>query len=336
MVNTLLSSYLDANTLIPDRVHSVVQLFEQQFGVDHVDVQKELTSDAFSSGVSFEKYISQLTSYSIIIKIDSETVTNELGQHTRIYDLFIKIPLRTNGTMRDDLQYIRSTFTRSQFKSGYVHSHCWMLRKDELDKWGSVCFGTGPIRYTVRALNSDYDINRWMGMIAELRQIVRVESLAGGPYIKLSTIQDGFEELKSFSVALVNKKLKPLIKSYIRSGRTKWGFIGYNYCLGTTFVEWLIDFTAYYKEYKKHFPNTPNIIKPTYIRNNKVFVQSGYTTPIDYNQYIGKHVLFFKGEDIKLNILDSEDDVQKLDLVDYNIGASILNHLLNTLNAPNS
>ena len=42
-------------------------------------------------------------------------------------------------------------------------------------------------------------------------------------------------------------RYKKVIKSYIRAKRLKIGNIQGQFCLGTTFTEWLIDFTNYAK-----------------------------------------------------------------------------------------
>ena len=242
------------------RLYEILELFKQQFGEDHIDFDVFTTQENLPSYVSLSS-VSQYFllccdtwKHNIVIKIDKETVKNELGLSTVIYDLFIKLEFRRNGALCYGIYYKKATFTKNQLLSHYIHSHCPRLYASDRIEWQHVCTGNGPINNSVTALAyADTPLERYYGFIAELRQIVRVESLQGGPYIKIEDINGTLKERKLVNMVTLTftNKQKEFVKSYIRSNRLKLGVINGKFCLGCSFVEWLTDLTEYAKAWGK-------------------------------------------------------------------------------------
>lgn len=275
--------------------------------------------------------------WEVIIRFPHETITNEFGKSVDIYDFFVKVFLKFDGTYRGTAA-IKSTYTEAQFYSGYVHSHCPSVRQDAdgIKEWKSMCFGSGPIGNTARLLvDPQCNSTLWVAFATELRQWVRTESVGGGPYFRMEHISNKYEEVLSAKPVcphrVVKSWLKPLIKSYIRAERLKLGFVGKQYRLGTTFTEWLIDFSNYALAWgEKNKVVIPT--SDTLVINNKICKIVGSRGDTDrYAHLVGNTVLNFKGEAIPLKIIQGEK-VEHLNLISYTIGLYIIKNMLKIIN----
>lgn len=351
LVSDIIVRRFKKNKAWSERLANVISIFKQQFGEEYIDVQPLKGDDDFiTSYISGSSISDRLRSldlkipvYQIIIRIPRETVTNELGLSTTIYDLFIKLEMTRAGTLQHGVRYLRSTFTENQLFSHYIHSHCTRLDYSNLGEWHSVCTGSGPINNSFRNLSLTYTpLEAWYGFIAELRQIVRIESLDGGPYIRMESIMGPFKPLNSVNPKGVrgifragdSQSSKALIKSYILSKNLKLGFLNGRFCLGETFVEWLIGFTEYAKEWGKINNKTINFEKVT-LKDNVIYAPDGNTTQGNFdrmNGLIGNAVITFKGTVYKLKIMEDDSTRQVRELISPAVGATILTAMLNTLN----
>lgn len=326
-----------------EEAKSVRDLFASCFGEDHIDMvkPKEGFESIFPDDSQEDEAILRAVYdgwgyWNIIVKFDHEVVTNEVGMHVDIYDLFVRIPISKNGMFRAFLAYKRSTFTENQLFSGYIHSHTPRLNLSEggIKRWGTVCTGSGPIGTTINTIRTTNDQNLWLGFIAELRQIVRRESLEGGPYIRMEYIKGHSLEVKTVdSVRMENiRRFVPLMKSYIRAGRMRFGFVGGEFCLGIPVTEWLVDFTNYAiawgRENLESIPTTE-----VTIQDNKIFIESGENIRVmqSMNNLIGKPVITFKGRTYPLTVLKSNDKTKK-SLFDYRIALTLLKSTLGIIN----
>ena len=275
--------------------------------------------------------------WQVIIKFPHETITNEIGNRVDIYDFFVKILIKYDGSFHG-INANKATYTEDQLYSGYVHSHCPSLSRtvDGVREWRSMCFGSGPINNTMYSLrNRDHDDRLWIAFAAELRQWVRTESTDGGPYFRMSSISNKYKEVEyevpARPAPRMREQVLPLIKSYIRADRLKIGFASGKYCLGTSFTEWLADFSEYARAWASK-NNVPLNFVDTLVINNKICkVEHPSSTRDEYRNLVGVTVLKFKGEDIKLKVVQGEK-VEHLSLIDYRFGLYIVKTLLDTIN----
>lgn len=330
-INTLISCFGDTDV---DAVRCLLVPSE----VSESYLQRFLTGTPNEQVAHLLEYFKNIRSYwSIIIRFPHETITNEFGKKVDIYDFFVKVNIRYNGTFHG-ISAIKSTYTEDQLYSGYVHSHCPSVYQDPdgIKEWKNMCFGAGPINGTMRALNiAGYDDRLWIAFASELRQWVRTESTDGGPYFRMEHISNKYEKVLSAQPLcphrVVKTWLKPLMKSYIRAERLKIGYIGRQYCLGTTFTEWLIDFSAYALAWGEK----NNVFVPTedtLIINNKVCEVVGSPNNADrYAGLIGREVLTFKRNPIPLKVIQGEN-VEHQNLINYKLGLYIVKKMLNVIN----
>lgn len=334
---------------ISKRMIDVLDIFKQQFGESHVDFVRESNEEIYDNNENsyitsvyfVVQYIrSYAAAYSIILKVDKETVTNETGCSTVIYDLFIRLMFYRQGTIRWGIHYKRSSFTRNQLYSMYIHSHCPSLTLNRPDEWKCVCTGSGPIGGTMSKMSiSNYPLEYVYGFIAELRQIIRVESLQGGPYMHLDRISGPYAKVTDLTLLRGDASslthitnYKALIKSYIKSGRLKLGYINSCFCLGCTFVEWLIDFTQYAQAWgEKNSINIP--VERVLIKDNTLCTQlDTYWSENDINRALGKPVITFKGTEYVLKMIDSDSNTEQRLLIDPMAAAKLIKAILDTLN----
>lgn len=331
---------------ISKKLVDVLDIFKQQFGESHVDFVRESAEEVYENNYITSVYLAaqyirdNLATYSIILKVDKETVTNETGCSTVIYDLFVRLLFYRKGTIRWGIWYKRSSFTRNQLYSMYIHSHCPSLTLDCPEEWKCVCTGSGPIGSTMSRMGiPSYNLERVYGFIAELRQIIRVESLEGGPYMHLDRISGPYEKVTDLIMRrgdtspLTNiPNYKALIKSYIKSGRLKLGYINSCFCLGCTFVEWLIDFTQYAQAWgEKNSIRIP--VEPVLIKDNTLCKQlDTYWSENDINRALGKPVITFKGTEYVLRMIDGDSNTEQRSLINPKAAAKLIKTILDTLN----
>lgn len=132
----------------------------------------------------------------ILIKYPEITVTNENDRSTNIKDLYVKLTFHLDGAFRS-MEGIRSTYNESEFNARYAHSH--LPGKVTAGIFQNFCLGSGPISITLQNFrNTDFEnfdadelYPYFCLLLAELNTYVQTESLEGGPYVKLATIQTG-------------------------------------------------------------------------------------------------------------------------------------------------
>ena len=326
------------------RLYEVLELFKQQFGEDHIDFDVFTTQEirqrslpSYTSCTSVQSYFllcQDTWHHNIVIKIDKETVKNELGLSTVIYDLFIKLEFRRNGALCYGIYYKKATFTKSQLLSHYIHSHCPRLYANDEIKWQHVCTGSGPINSSVIALTSiEEPLEHYYGFIAELRQIVQVESLQGGPYIKIEEINGALKERKLVNMKALYFTNKPneFVKSYIRSNRLKLGIINGKFCLGCSFVEWLVDLTEYAKAWGKENNQTIALVD-SIVKDNKLYQKEEQYANESMLRLVGKPVITFRNKEYCIQIIDDGSDAQTKKLINPAEAASLLHRILSVLN----
>lgn len=134
-------------------------------------------------------YVKNLESC-VIIYYPKVTVENEYNQKHTIYDTYVKVILQHYRITAFYLN--RAAYTTEEIAVGYVHSHTPHRNlRTEYPIYSRVCLGTGPISNTISNLNTpNFDMDLVGLFCQELDNYLQVESLVGGPYIKMSTISN--------------------------------------------------------------------------------------------------------------------------------------------------
>ena len=144
------------------------------------------------------------STYYVTIRFPQVTVSNEFDESTIIRDLYTCIYFTSTGAFRGTRMF-RTTFTDLEIYKGYVHSHlpklihCFSndneLTSSHIDRIvdysESPCLGTGPLVRVISFLVNSFDEDYWGLYFAELARYVTIESVSGGPYIRMNNLVNG-------------------------------------------------------------------------------------------------------------------------------------------------
>lgn len=302
--------------LIP-KVKEVVEIFNEFFGEDKIDVQKP----------------SEL--YEILIYYPSVTVTNEYDQSIDISELYIKISIASNGTLFGGFTMNRAEYDIVQYTKNYMHSHVRSIHKGDHSIFQSPCLGRGPIVDTINTLNSRYDRDIWKLFCVELDKFVKTESVSGVPYHYLNSVYsvkdtelglDYMVDNLNISLRRYNLDENLFINGFIRYIIDKKA-LKFNYSCGTfniahskfdilfiisnMFIDWynqyIITGPSNYPKYRiQDGVEIRSIVKECVIKDRKVFSLGALDLGIPQNII---EVCTFKGNRINLKIKPIERDI---------------------------
>ena len=288
----------------------------------------------------------------LLIYIPKTTITNEHNKSIQITDLFVRVPLNDDGTVRLSVFYARTSYTTAQWLCGYRHSHTPSFARNEADMFSEVCTGDGPINNTLRSLhvgiNADNPII-WGLLFWELSKIIKIESEHGGPYIYMNSV--GVQgEVVDTSVTLSDifyhddavKLVEKFLPDYISYGRFKVAFQNGGFCLPTSTLEWIMDFSNLFFVWAANNGHSTRdyegILEDLFVLNNKVVKPSVALADEDWNllkTFKNKVSIRFKGVDFSVYITDvtnTEGAPKAIKVINRTFCVKILYILLQILN----
>lgn len=130
----------------------------------------------------------QVPLYTIIVHFHNITVSNEHDESTLIEDIYAKVNVNHQGLLINRMWWLRTTVSWWHYISEYRHSHLPHVSLASPPEWMTPCLGTGPIVMTIDSLQTSVDLDLWPLFWLELDKCIRVESLDGGPYIRISQL----------------------------------------------------------------------------------------------------------------------------------------------------
>lgn len=329
------------------KVYAVYDVFKDYFGEAYVDLQG-LPSDTQLREVYYSNQLQSDGSFSftytpsislpedpfILVWWPSVTVTNEYDKSVTIDDLYAKISLTLLGCICNNFRLNRSTYSLLQYQSDYMHSHVNGIPSDP-EYFTSPCLGRGPINRTIAFLHSTFDTTMWMLFCNELAAYVTVESVSGTPYRYLERIggtssnKQGFtvntnyaEVLKKFVRAfcgdcpyLPSELVQNFALYYLKNGHLKFNFSDGAFSIGMSFYNFIIDISNSFIAWFNSLPSPKvsvshlfdwGVIKKKIISNGTIYdTFSSHNSSLNN---VGKHVIFFKGQDIKLRVYATHTD----------------------------
>ena len=231
----------------------------------------------------------------ILIYFPEFTIKNSSGDTHKILDLYVvlKPVLCSNGpNFGNSIYGFRTTLTDKEYSSGYIHSH--IISTDvyfehfSLNDYAykSFCLGSSEVIDIMQILNnsSSFDKNMFELLLLTLDTYVKWESLEGGPYIRMSTID--FDRSGSSHIFVPTQHKEDAIYLIERSinVRKNWEYVHNN---GTIKVVYSDDFV--------------NSLKKLFMDNNYTHLfctkkgdryyylsDSGYNIP----RVLSKYILF--------------------------------------------
>lgn len=172
----------------------------------------------------------------ILIRFPEVKITNEYNKSIIIKDLFARLTIDESLKLVGQIQLNRSTYTYKQFSHNYMHSHMHFIPNDDYTAFNAPCFGSGPIVETMVTLNTVYDLDIYELLCYELAKYVTVESISGGPWHSLSSIDsNALVETNDYKVnneELIDPSDLPYFNDFIHKALKNKAF-NYNYNEGS-------------------------------------------------------------------------------------------------------
>lgn len=381
-----------------DEINEIFQIFKDFYGEDKVDIQlntsleqcisllsnMSLSDFAISSeypislmncikdkikdlitkykkdkNTCIEKFVAvNSISVYIIVYFPKITVTNEYNESIDIEEVYIRVPINLNGRMNSSFEIIRTKYSYIQYESGYMHSHAYAGISGNSTDWRYMCLGSGPLVTTTHTLKNSYDLDIWRLFCIELDEYLKVESVAGVPYVRMNRIGDTSNYINYVirdiptesqntirSIPLIKDFLKFLFHKLLVENTDYFSFRDKSICLALSNEQFAIIISKYFIEYYNSVNNELDI--NSIIINYLVKVKRDINgilryevdrrnNAVDINS--NNFILCFKGKSvhIKVDIPKDINESKHTYLLKPNIVSSILNYLINIVNYGNT
>lgn len=293
----------------------------------------------------------------ILVRFPEVRVTNEHDKFIDIWELYAEIGFTYEGKSVGYFGLNRAEYDVFQFSNNYLHSHVNGISKNNLTYFSNPCLGEGPIKNTLAQLVIDFDELRWQLFCLELSKYVQVESLNGGPYNRLEDLgsntmyanetnwRTAFHDRISLSYnSLSITEIEEFTVWMLKRGKLKFDYMN-SYGISMSFLQWLVFISNEFIEwYNIKFTEgevtytylellNTKVLQRGIINNNKIYYDNR-NSDINLNQYIGKKICTFKGQEITLSIRDinisNEDNFSNF--LNANIAEHIYRYILETIN----
>ena len=190
-------------------VNNIYQQFIDYFGEENVDIQnyRDIRIDSYAACNcdSSDKII--------LVHWKDVTVTNEYDDSVDIWDLYSATIIATNGKLRNNPLFNRSTYDNIQWISDYAHSHLSGINKSDIRKFRTSCLGSGPIDATIRKIFKHYlEVDKLNAMGYE-----RLKATSGEDLVAYMTSLDKFKELVNIEDENIQRQIPEvfmIIKTY--------------------------------------------------------------------------------------------------------------------------
>ena len=258
--------------------------------------------------------------YYIVIYFPKIDVTSEANAVETIYDVYFrfKISIYTANTISiENLGITKSTYTYSQYKSGYLWSHTPSVSKNnQTIEFSKLCLGESNIRDAKKTLNNEKWKKSYFGLfLMSIKSYLEWESIQGGPYIKISTINNKNYNIKDYKHTMDDNAMILRLLKTLPSNLIKFKFTGSNH--------YDINIEGIEKILVKRLPAKFRVV---YDLNGKAFIPTGNIRP-EININMIKSNVMFKGVPLQLKVIPDKEYKE----YDYRLHPAIRNIIINQI-----
>ena len=193
------------------KLNEIVEWGEEIFGEGNIDVQIDdnLIPNYKDTDYLISEYDTFIYTFATIyIYFSEKTVVNENNDRYKIYDGYIRFTIKPNMTLYSNPVFTRSSLTIRELKARYIFSHCPSMSLASIINLSnsgnttflSCCFGTGPIKTSMSRLYLNSTETNWKLFFNDLNNYFEVESLEGGPYIRMGTVTNPNSQFVNFTI----------------------------------------------------------------------------------------------------------------------------------------
>lgn len=296
--------------------------------------------------------------FEIWIHFPEITVTNEAKQSTTIYDMFTKIKFGDKARY-SNIYFCKTTYTPRQYARSYSHSHLPGINKRKPYMFLHPCIGEGPFRNAIVALNRSATSmeNRKLQMMSlcfELQRFLETESLEGGPYIRLQSLNDSnninryrLEITDPYYLIYNSSDIIPeFIKHLVKSKFFKFNFKSnlYNiqgdyhdllFQISNEFIRWynnLLDGEIQSKFTIEELFNMSILNKAIRV-GNTIYRRSSEEHCEEVGDIDHENAPVFKGKEYRINIIeDKKEEENPIIILNYNIVNKIIVSITRIIN----
>lgn len=326
---------------------AIRDIFINHFGEENVDSTiptEEIVSILFTTRpVSMDTLNNIYSSFSITVKFPEVTITNEQGNSVQAKNIYALIPLSIRYDRNRDDSFVimtnaftlsRSHYPESHILSDYMHSHCNGLPfVDGRDAFLSCCLGSGPIRRTISTLCAEYNLHVWQLFCFELEAFVQTESLAGGPWRRMSNISstpytyrdidNRFTVQNSLGATdALYETFKDFITYFIRNNKLPFNYIDGCYGIAMSYLDFALlvsnEFIKWMNREDNPYRNelvmgdlkAHKVLDRYIIIDNRIHIVSGHgNNSVATIEYLKDKFLFsFKGQPVKIEIVSDLEE----------------------------
>lgn len=282
-------------------------------------------TDANVSGIEnnrFEVSIRTITAmYHIIVRVPELTIRNSRGNSTVIRDMFVRIQVHPDGRLYGTLEGVVTTFTKAQARMGYMHSHLHTTIRGLTNppSFGGFCLGQGHITQVIALLQTKFDEVNFQMFCLHIRNFLEWESLEGVPYCRMGDIGESnanaslrLPVIPATTLSTISDmmrkefyKLDPEVSKKLISIHPDTYEI---YVEQTEDLEKWIAGTILLRQAAIVIMNIPLDILLAVKNNSGTYFR--YTAESGNLSVSGQTVLNFRGEDIKIKIIDNEQNLK--------------------------
>lgn len=327
------------------------------------ELKKLITEYKRNKNIYLKRFVSLYSSILhcyIIVYFPKITITNEYNESVDIEEVYIRVPIDSNGkiTAMRSFEIIRTKYSYDQYKSGYMHSHAHTGISGSSADWRSMCLGSGPLVTTTHTLKNSYDIDIWRLFCLELDEYLKVESVAGVPYIRMNRIGDTSNYINYVVHGVTTEaqnpiRYIPLIKDFLKflfhkllvENTDYFSFRDKSICLALSNEQFAIIISKYFIEYYNNVNNELDInnIIINYLVKVKRDINGILRYEVNRRNNVAdinsnNFILCFKGKSVhmKVDIPKDINESKHTYLLKSNIVDSILNYLINIVNYGNT
>lgn len=335
------------------RIRDIYDIFNNYYGESSIDIQQYNNSN-FGYVIQRWVELDNFIGWVIMIHWNEVQVTNEKDESITIWNLYGIVFVNNDGTLFEKPVFNRSTYNIEQYTSGYVHSHLYsrdFTSERACKEFLVPCFGQGPINSTMESLRHTYDENIWRMFVWELDKMVHVESLTGGPYIRMTSIQGKIGNnqiaLGNTTIVLTPKQKEftsELCKRILDAGILTFSYVDNHYVVNINDARTIIELSDFFiqeynndeifrNKFSKKALKRYNIIKEAFLYNGKLFNSLSLSRRIGETIPNNNITLFkFKNQDVKLEIINTSGECVKVTILNVLILTQIIYNVQKFIN----
>ena len=388
--------------LFSQKINEILQVFIDCYGEDNVDIQLNVSFDDFALSLYdtlhgnlvdngyyipladctkctikdliarykqdkdtyIKKYVDIYSvSVYVLIYFPKITVTNENDKSIDIEEVYIRVPIDRYGKLVSSFEIIRTKYSYDQYKSGYMHSHAYAGISKTSRDWRGMCLGSGPLVTTTHTLKNSYDLDIWRLFCIELDEYLKVESVAGVPYIRMNRVgnndnlynynitNNGYYNIQ-YIIHNCSSLFKDFLKFFIQkicSNDCYFSFRDKDIHLAISNEQFAIVISKYFIEYCNYRNEYNEIDIDSIISRFMVKVQRDVSGTLKYfiqpnsSNYTNESssdtkALTFKGQDkyVEIDVKVETPQNKEIYLLNPELVSQVLNYLLKIVNYGNT